>query len=197
MGNGLKRGVGSNQYADKLGNVDQVNEVMDLRRLQEKIGNGAPVSTANDFRNFQTLESAHINALRGLAKGPFDKDRVESNARFISENQDRILESNPNVYGLAMLKAAKLEAVSKVSGEPHALSSETGTLYAQMQGELVEDEELESSLRSLAQSDGEVEDLPIFLAISSSPGDLKKKVNLLDGLRRSMSEEMSKTILGA
>lgn len=199
MGKNVRRAVGSNQYVDRLSNVDQVDEVEGLRRLQERVGNGAPVSSAKDFRNYQALESAHVSSLKSLMTGPFDRKKAETDAKFISETQDRILTDNPNSYGLAILKAAKLEAVSKVSGEPNPLESEVGTLYAQMQGEMVEEEDLDASLQSLTAPSGEgPKELPVFLALSSSTsGNVEEKVKLLDDLRRLMSEEMSKNILGS
>ena len=193
-----KRGVGSNQYVDKLPGVDQINEVEGIRRLQESVGNGAPSMSAQEFRDYKFLEDAHVSSLNDLVAGSFDRNKVEANSKAIADTQDRILGENPNSYGLAMVRAAKMEAVAKVSGEKNPLSEETGVLYAQMQGEYVEDEDLAGAIGKLTNSTDRVDDLPLYLAVSSSTsGDLKERVEFSNQLRQAMSEKRVTDLLSS
>ena len=86
-----RRGVGSNQYADKASNAT-IEEVEGVRALSSTV-NTTPALSSSSWKDYALLESAYEDSLRQLLSTSHIKGAASKHAKSLSIAQDRVLRS--------------------------------------------------------------------------------------------------------
>ena len=186
-----RRGVGSNQYADKASNAT-VEEIEGVRSLSSTVS-VTPALSSSSWASYTQLESAYEDSLRQLMSTSHVKGTASKNAKSLSVAQDRVLRSHPDALGLAALKSARHCTQASVTGEDNPYQHQCDVIRSSLQGEHVDDVDLSDAIRDLTGI-GEDADLgqaiPSYVALSGNAGSMsiQERASKIDDLRKKMAQ---------
>lgn len=192
-----RRGVGSNQYADKSPTAT-VDEVAGLRALSAS-ATKTPAPSASSWKAYTELASAHEAALRNSLSGPFVKGEAAKHAKMIAAAQDNALRANPDALGAAAIKSARYDAQYSVSGEENPYHRQCEIIRSSLQGEHVDETELAEAIYDLTGI-GEDQDLgksvPLYAALTGNAGDMPidERASRVDDLRKRMTRARARSL---
>ena len=163
-----RRGVGSNQYADKASNAT-VEEIEGVRSLSSTVS-VTPALSSSSWMSYTQLESVYEDSLRQLLSASRVKGAASKNAKSLSVAQDRMLRSHPDALGLAALKSARHCTQSSVTGEDNPYQQQCDS--------------------DLGQSS------PSYVALSGNAGSMsiQERASKIDALRKKMAQERIKAL---
>lgn len=192
-----RRGVGSNQYADKASNAT-VEEIEGVRSLSSTVS-VTPALSSSSWVSYTQLESAYEDSLRQLLSASRVKGAASKNAKSLSVAQDRVLRSHPDALGLAALKSAKHCTQASVTGEDNPYQQQCDVIRLSLQGEHVDEVDLSDAIRDLTGI-GEDADLgqsiPSYVALSGNAGSMsiQERAYKIDALRKKMAQARIKAL---
>ena len=185
-----KRGVGSNQYADKASTAT-VEEIEGVRALSSAVS-VTPALSSSSWMAYSQLESAYEDSMRQLLSARHIRDVAAKGARSLSVAQDRMLRSQPDALGLAALKSARHCTQSSITGKDNPYQEQCEIIRLSLQGEHVDDTDLSDAIRDLTGvgKDADFGDaIPTYVALSSNAGDMpiRDRASKIDDLRKKMA----------
>ena len=186
-----RRGVGSNQYADKASNAT-VEEIEGVRSLSSAVS-VTPALSSSSWMAYARLETAYEDSLRQLLSASRVKGAASKNAKSLSVAQDSVLRSHPDALGLAALKSARHCTQASVTGEDNPYQQQCDVIRLSLQGEHVDDVDLSDAIRDLTGI-GEDADLgqsiPSYIALSGNAGSMsiQDRASKIDALRKKMAQ---------
>lgn len=192
-----RRGVGSNQYADKASNAT-VEEIEGVRSLSSAVS-VTPALSSSSWVSYTQLESAYEDSLRQLLSSSHVKGAASKNAKSLSVAQDRVLRSHPDALGLAALKSARHCTQASVTGEDNPYQQQCDVIRLSLQGEHVDEVDLSDAIRDLTGI-GEDADLghaiPSYVALSGNAGSMsiQERASKIDALRKKMAQARIKAL---
>lgn len=190
-----KRGVGSNQYADKASNAT-IEEVENIRSLSSAVGM-TPALSSSSWMAYSQLESAYEDSLRQLLSASRVRGASAKNAKSLSVAQDRMIRSRPDALGLAALKSARYCSQSSVTGEGNPYQEQCEAIRLSLQGEHVDDADLSDAIRDLTGVGEDAdfgEAIPSYVALSCGTGDIRGRAEKMDDLRKKMARSRIKAL---
>lgn len=186
-----RRGVGSNQYADKASNAT-VEEIEGVRSLSSAVG-VTPALSSSSWMAYTQLESAYEDSLRQLLSASHIKGASSKNAKSLSVAQDRVLRSHPDALGLAALKSARHCTQASVTGEDNPYQQQCDVIRSSLQGEHVDDADLSDAIKDLTGIGKDADfgqSIPSYIALSGNAGSMsiQDRASKIDALRKKMAQ---------
>lgn len=186
-----RRGVGSNQYADKASNAT-VEEIEGVRSLSSAVGL-TPMLSSSSWMAYTQLESAYEDSLRQLLSASHIKGASSKNAKSLSVAQDRVLRSHPDALGLAALKSARHCTQASVTGEDNPYQQQCDVIRSSLQGEHVDEVDLSDAIRDLTGIGKDADfgqSIPSYIALSGNAGSMsiQDRASKIDALRKKMAQ---------
>lgn len=186
-----RRGVGSNQYADKASNAT-VEEIEGVRSLSSAVG-VTPALSSSSWMAYTQLESAYEDSLRQLLSASHIKGASSKNAKSLSVAQDRVLRSHPDALGLAALKSARHCTQASVTGEDNPYQQQCDVIRSSLQGEHVDDADLGDAIKDLTGIGKDADfgqSIPSYIALSGNAGSMsiQDRASKIDALRKKMAQ---------
>ena len=192
-----RRGVGSNQYADKASNAT-VEEIEGVRLLSSAVG-VTPALSSSSWMAYTQLESAYEDSLRQLLSASHIKGASSKNAKSLSVAQDRVLRSHPDALGLAALKSARHCTQASVTGEHNPYQQQCDVIRSSLQGEHVDDADLSDAIKDLTGIGKDADfgqSIPSYIALSGNAGrmSIQDRASKIDALRKKMAQLRIKSL---
>lgn len=186
-----RRGVGSNQYADKASNAT-VEDIEGVRLLSSAVG-VTPALSSSSWMAYTQLESAYEDSLRQLLSASHIKGASFKNAKSLSVAQDRVLRSHPDALGLAALKSARHCTQASVTGEDNPYQQQCDVIRSSLQGEHVDDADLSDAIKDLTGIGKDADfgqSIPSYIALSGNAGSMsiQDRASKIDALRKKMAQ---------